>query len=1000
MQALLKRVFPALLAFALGVVVSRLEVADVMSLPSLATSTRSVVVAPEVDCAAYGGGSSSTLASSNAAGASAASGDGRSAAAEAYQRPNPPPQLPAPVEQGKEAEALARGPWPSELSCPWTFTPHEGAWVVWVPRHALFPPANGAWDAPPSVAQPSQSTVDAALDKLVATYAPVAKHYRLIFVITGLPSFSQPGHSTRNVGGDSGGKPAVVLRISHDFMGKLAAGGMQTARVMHAYATEFAASSQPGGGAEAAYLAAYNHPSAKNIGVLLATRCGANFVLDGHAATDPLLIAQLDKHSFADLQHREHKENGAFAFIPPELAHNDNPARQGNPAQLSHPDAHLAVDIMQRSDLGPVINPYSAFALRDPPPRGFPLVHAYNASHFALHRKVHPGPLLLPVQQLLTRGGPDFGVADRMRLTSANSPSFGPGRSVALAAGAYAPFNSYSTVFRSAGLWAALQLPHHSAYASDLYRSVWVSRLLWSIGGSVSYSMLGVRFYDGERFINEWARINGGPEAVWGSGEGITSALAAEAAYQTTAAAVIAAAESWGVGSNGNISSGAGSGSGVAKTFAERARSLAAALDSASVSSSAASRQAIVVDAVSAWFADLSSAGYTWPSRQPIAEVTSIEGYRSAVQTELARLRHETYRLDHTPAEKRSNIPLRIAPSWTLPYSPGGAVYRLKGADTSVLDVKDNGMIVTALPPASVSSSSVSVKDSATGLPYSHPPNASVTVPVAVCVSGLAQHLSDKEGAASSIRALEGVYGQGNVHAFWVMSSAMVTEKAYHAIPSLPYMQVTVHRDLHLAPETPLHAQTELYRWRDGYPENKRWPRVWNDINKRGGYWQMLWDMQKCWEAVASYSAEHGIAYTAVVRARTDYVSHWNASAVSNATKRGVIDGYLGRKGWDNSVLIPSGQDWSGLNDRAAIGGWRAMGCYLLRGAWVADYLRKFCTNKESCMASLYDLWAEGFLMRAMRYCEVTVLRSEDWAAFELPHEAKPPGRYLGDEEA
>jgi len=129
-------------------------------------------------------------------------------------------------------------------------------------------------------------------------------------------------------------------------------------------------------------------------------------------------------------------------------------------------------------------NVYRYFSEANIWPRGLPLdaIQAPQPAFDAL-------PVVesdCPIQQGLADGNPDVDAIYRLVLPL--SISFRPGRRVALAAGAWSPFNSQSTAWFPKA-YPLLYLPSYCSFRmTDIWRSFVAQRIAWENGWSVLYS--------------------------------------------------------------------------------------------------------------------------------------------------------------------------------------------------------------------------------------------------------------------------------------------------------------------------------------------------------------------------------------------------------------------------------------------------------------------------------------------------------------------------------
>jgi hypothetical protein len=128
------------------------------------------------------------------------------------------------------------------------------------------------------------------------------------------------------------------------------------------------------------------------------------------------------------------------------------------------------------------VNVYRCFTAANIWPRGLPLRHARDTAPAG-----EPEPsVYAPIQQLLADGAPDVDAA--WRLSVGNEPfTFDAGPTVALAPGAWCPFNSQATWWFPAA-FPLMYLPSTCTFRmTDIWRSLVAQRCLWELGHSVAF---------------------------------------------------------------------------------------------------------------------------------------------------------------------------------------------------------------------------------------------------------------------------------------------------------------------------------------------------------------------------------------------------------------------------------------------------------------------------------------------------------------------------------
>ena len=128
------------------------------------------------------------------------------------------------------------------------------------------------------------------------------------------------------------------------------------------------------------------------------------------------------------------------------------------------------------------VNVYRCFTGANIWPRGLPLRHARDGAPMAeAESEVHA-----PIQQLLADGAPDVDAVWRLSV-GAEPFAFDGGTAVALARGAWCPFNSQSTWWFPEA-YPLLYLPSTCTFRmTDIWRSLVAQRCLWELGGCVAF---------------------------------------------------------------------------------------------------------------------------------------------------------------------------------------------------------------------------------------------------------------------------------------------------------------------------------------------------------------------------------------------------------------------------------------------------------------------------------------------------------------------------------
>ena len=138
-------------------------------------------------------------------------------------------------------------------------------------------------------------------------------------------------------------------------------------------------------------------------------------------------------------------------------------------------------------------NPYVHFGQSTLWPRGYPLDRVGLAAerHYSVCDVL--APAAASVQQGVVDGDPDVDAIFRLTRRHKSGPLRLKFDAVAppysLPSRTFAPFNSQNTFFTASAFWALL-LPGNSVTdrVIDIYRSYWAQRLLWLVGGAVTFA--------------------------------------------------------------------------------------------------------------------------------------------------------------------------------------------------------------------------------------------------------------------------------------------------------------------------------------------------------------------------------------------------------------------------------------------------------------------------------------------------------------------------------
>jgi len=141
-----------------------------------------------------------------------------------------------------------------------------------------------------------------------------------------------------------------------------------------------------------------------------------------------------------------------------------------------------------------VVNPYAHFGHPSIWPRGFPLedIANYDSSNPPLS-KAGVEKVKISVQQALADGDPDVDAVFRLtRSKELKKIFFDKVEPVALPIGTMCPYNTQNTVYHHSAFWGLL-IPITTTFrVCDIWRGYFVQRLLWDIGGHLSFTSASV----------------------------------------------------------------------------------------------------------------------------------------------------------------------------------------------------------------------------------------------------------------------------------------------------------------------------------------------------------------------------------------------------------------------------------------------------------------------------------------------------------------------------
>jgi len=130
------------------------------------------------------------------------------------------------------------------------------------------------------------------------------------------------------------------------------------------------------------------------------------------------------------------------------------------------------------------VNVYAHFGKPDVWPRGYPL-RVINPGKDTEPAKAVKSKKLVPIQQGLANYDPDVDAI--FRLTRPLKIYFTDSEPISLPPGLMCPWNSQNTLFYSAAFWGTLIPITTSFRVCDIWRSYWVQRILWDIGGELAF---------------------------------------------------------------------------------------------------------------------------------------------------------------------------------------------------------------------------------------------------------------------------------------------------------------------------------------------------------------------------------------------------------------------------------------------------------------------------------------------------------------------------------
>ena len=151
---------------------------------------------------------------------------------------------------------------------------------------------------------------------------------------------------------------------------------------------------------------------------------------------------------------------------------------------------------LQKASQRALVNPYAHFGQPNLWPRGLPL-SCLLPKYMQDLEYTAPGASLRPlVQQGLANGDPDIDAVYRLtrkrnglKIDLTFDPE-APG--VTLPPGLLAPFNAQNTLFHYDSFWGLMLSVTTTFRVTDIWRSYWMQRILWDIGGTLSFMIPSV----------------------------------------------------------------------------------------------------------------------------------------------------------------------------------------------------------------------------------------------------------------------------------------------------------------------------------------------------------------------------------------------------------------------------------------------------------------------------------------------------------------------------
>ena len=215
-------------------------------------------------------------------------------------------------------------------------------------------------------------------------------------------------------------------------------------------------------------LIPYKHYGRKNIGYLFAIQHGAKVIYDTDDDNE-LIVDRLDEVFIINL---EESVNDMLVYQPQQTLSN----------KLK---GHL-----------PVVNPYIHFGQKNIWPRGYPLSSIDKAKSMDYKYAEAKESLKPFVQQGLANGDPDVDAVFRLtRKRSGAKIDVTFDREappVTLPRGVMSPFNTQNTIIHREAFWGLLVPVTTTFRVCDIWRGYWMQRVLWEVGGTLSFHTASV----------------------------------------------------------------------------------------------------------------------------------------------------------------------------------------------------------------------------------------------------------------------------------------------------------------------------------------------------------------------------------------------------------------------------------------------------------------------------------------------------------------------------